>query len=125
MNASLRVNGSSDRELIINNAKDPVVYSYPATWSGFTWENDGWGIDNDSVKCLSIQAGSSITVDTFKPLSILGSSRNLTIEWKLKVDNVADYNTPIMTLMSDETYNELTTNGIIVYPNKYFSIIIN
>ena len=118
MNASLRSNGSNDRETILNNVNAPTVYEYPAIWTGFAWEKDGWGTDNEDVKCLSVQAGSTVAAETFRPLSILGAGRNLTIEWKLKTDNVADYDTPIMTLMSDEVYNPDTTNGIIVYPTS-------
>ena len=80
MNASLRSNSSDGRELILNNVNDPAVYEYPAVWTGFTWEKDGWGTDNENVKCLAIQAGSTVTAETFKPLSVLGAGRNLTIE---------------------------------------------
>lgn len=118
MNASLRNNGSDDRELIINNATNPSVVSYPAIWSGFSWENDGWGVDTQSVKCLSVQAGSSIVSDNFKPLSVLGAGQSLTVEWKLKIANVSDYNTPIMSFMSTNTYDPNTTNGVIVFPTK-------
>ena len=118
MNASLRNNGSADREMILNNLIDPTVSGYPAVWTGFSWENDGWGTDPQSVKCLSVQAGSSIVSENFKPLSVLGAGQSLTVEWKFKVDSVSDYNTPIMTFMSDDVYNPSTTNGVIVFPTK-------
>ena len=49
---------------------------------------------------------------------MLGAGQSLTVEWKFKVDSVSDYNTPIMTFMSDDVYNPSTTNGVIVFPTK-------
>ena len=124
MNASLRTNSSDNREDILNDMPEPDVLEYPATWTGFSWEKDAWSIDDQGVKCLAVQAGSSVTSETFKPLSILNAGRSLTVEFKLKVDNTADYDTPIMSIMSTETYDVNTTNGVIIFSDKHFSIVI-
>ena len=118
MNASLRNNSSEDRDVILNNALDPQVLEYSAVWSGFAWGEDGWGNDDHAVKCLAVQAGSSVVANTFKPLSVLGGNQSLTLEWKIKVDNVSDYSKPLMSFMSDEEYDVNTTNGIIVFPTN-------
>ena len=36
----------------------------------------------------------------------------------LPIANVSDYNTPIMSFMSTNTYDPNTTNGVIVFPTK-------
>lgn len=118
MNSSLRSNGSLDKEVLINDTTAPAITQYPAVWTGFTWEKDGWATDDKGIKCLSIQAGSHVESVDFKPLSELANGNSLTLEWKMKVDNISDYNNPIMSFMSTETYNENTTNGIIVFPTK-------
>lgn len=118
MNASLRSNSASDKQIILNNMINAHTSEYPAVWSGFTWNKDGWGYDDENVKCLSIPAGSTMECDTLRPLSTVGGGQSLSLEWKLKTENVADYNTPIMSFMSDAVYNENTTNGIVVFPTK-------
>ena len=118
MNASLRNNASSNRETILNDMLNASTVEYPAVWTGFTWDKDGWGTDDENVKCLAIQAGSTMNCPTLRPLSNVGAGQSVTLEWKLKTANVADYNTPIMSFMSESEYNESTTNGIIVFPTK-------
>lgn len=118
MNTSLRSNNTSDRETIINNAPNASIYEYPASWNNFSWSKDGWSEDSELIKCLVVQAGSTVECQTIKPLSVLAEGKSLTLEFKLKVDNVADYNTPIMSFMGDTVYDENTTNGIIIFPTR-------
>lgn len=116
LNASTRTNDATTRETIINTASDTAT-NYDAEWSGFAWSSDGWATDDKGVKCLSVQAGSTVTVPTLLPLSILPLGRSLSIEWKMKASHVADYETPIMTIMDTESVGT-STNGIIVYPTR-------
>lgn len=119
MNAVNRNNGNSDRYQFINaaNGSNATIASYTATWDGFSWAKDGWSVDDDGNKCLVVNAGQKVTLPDFKPLSIV-STFSETLEFKFRCSHIADYNSPIMTIMDTDTYNENTTNGIILFPTK-------
>lgn len=117
MNASQRSNGTSDREEIFNIAQDATQSSYAATWNGFAWSTDGWSTDSDNNKCLCVNAGSSVEVSDLTPLAATNAT-SLTLEFKFRCANIADYDTPVMSFMSTDTYDESTTNGVILFPTK-------
>ena len=117
MNAALRSNGAADRTEILNIATGADKVSYAADWQGFAWSVDGWSADCEDNKCLCVNAGSTVTVPELKPLAATNAS-SLTLEMKFRCANIADYDTPILSFMSEETYNEGTTSGIIVFPTK-------
>ena len=116
INASNRSNDSADRETIINEALDAAVAEFDATWNKFAWLKDGWSTDPDGNKCLAVQAGS--TVDVPDIALTKAGTQSMTYEFKFRCSNIADYDTPILSLMSTETYNPNTTNGIILFPTK-------
>lgn len=117
MNAATRNNGSADREEILNIAPDASVSSYEADWTNMSWSSDGWYQDSDANRALVIKAGSKCAIDDLKPL-IRTATGNLSVEMKFRVSDIADYDTPIISMMSTSTYNSATTNGLIVFPTR-------
>ena len=118
LDATNRSNGAANRYEFINSSRAAnTVSSYNANWLGFAWSNDGWATDTDGNKCLVVNAGSSVEVPDFKPL-IAASALSSTIEFKFRCSNIANYDEPIMTIIDTDTYNEGTSNGIILFPTK-------
>ena len=119
LNCTNRNNGAANREEFINSSNNPnlTVSSYSAVWNGFAWSTDGWASDGDGNRCLAVNAGSSVSVPDFKPLAA-ATVNSMTIEFKYRCSNVADFDTPILSIMDTEEYNESTTNGIILFPTK-------
>ena len=119
LNCTNRSNGAANREEFINSSNNPnlTVSSYSAVWNGFAWSTDGWASDGDGNRCLAVNAGSSVSVPDFKPLAS-ASVNSMTIEFKYRCSNVADFDTPILSFMDTETYDENSTNGIILFPTK-------
>lgn len=116
-NSSLRSNGAADRKEIFNIAADADKTSYSAVWSGFAWSTDGWSMDPDKNKCLVVSAGNTVKVPDLKPLASSNAS-SLTLEFKYRCSNVADYDTPVMSFMSTDSYDPSETNGIILFPTR-------
>ena len=116
INASNRSNDSADRETIINDAPGAAVAEFEGTWGNFAWYKDGWGTDPDGNKCLAVLAGSTLDVPDIA-LTQAGTS-STTYEFKFRCSNIADYDTPVLSLMDTEEYNPQTTNGIILFPTK-------
>lgn len=119
LNCTNRSNGAANREEFINSSNNPnlTVSSYSAVWNGFAWSTDGWSSDGDGNRCLAVNAGSSVSVPDFKPLAA-ATVNSMTIEFKYRCSNVADFDTPILSFMDTETYDENSTNGIILFPTK-------
>ena len=117
MNAATRSNGSGDREDILNIAPDAVVGTYDAVWENMSWSTDGWYQDSDANRALVIKAGSSCTITDLKPLT-RSATGDVSVEMKFRVSDIADYDTPIISMMSDATYDDDTTNGVIVFPTR-------
>lgn len=119
LNATNRSNGNADRTSFVNAATgtNATIKSYAATWDGFAWTGDGWETDDQGNKCLVVKAGSTVNVTGFKPLA-LAQTFSETLEFKYKCSNITNYDLPVMTIMSTNTYNESTTNGIILFPTK-------
>lgn len=118
MNSALRSNSESheERSKFINSAEGAAVVEYPATFEGFSFAADAWTVDDQNIKCLSVQAGSKVSA-SIRPLSALGSG-SMTIEWKMKTSHIADYDSPIFSFMDTEAYDPDTTRGVIVFPTK-------
>lgn len=117
MKPSGRDNSQEDRETVRNDAAGAAVTGYPGIWDAFAWYRDGWGVDALGRKCLSVEAGSRLSVPTLLPLSEANNGNPLTVELKLRVSNVADYDTPVLTFMNTETYGD-TSRGIMVFPTR-------
>ena len=116
VNAALRSNQSADRETVINEAPDAAVAEYEATWDKFAWAGDGWAYDPDGNRCLAVLAGSTVDIEGITLTK--ASTQSMTYEFKFRCSNIADYDTPILSLMSTAAYNGNTTNGIILFPTK-------
>ena len=115
INASNRSNDSADREAIINDAPGAEVSEFEAEWDKFAWLTDGWAYDPDGNRCLAVLAGSSVEIPGITLTK--ASTQSTTFEFKFRCSNIADYDTPILSLMSTEQYGN-TTNGIILFPTK-------
>ncbi len=117
LNAATRSNATADREDILNAADNATVASYDATWANMSWERDGWYQDGDGNKCLCINAGSSVVVPELTPLAPT-DTESLSLEFKFRCSNISDYDTPIISMMSTDTYQPASTNGVIIFPTK-------
>ena len=121
LNAATRSNSAADRETIINEAgaSENFPATYSGVWSGLSWHDDGWGIDNTRaplgpVRALSIPAGCSLTIPGLNPLSLISSYEGMTIEMMLQCGSPSDYSEPVFSISSGDT----TPLGILIYPTK-------
>lgn len=114
-----RSNGAANREEFMNSSTAPNIEttSYKAKWNGFAWSTDGWSTDGEGNKCLAVNAGSSLEVPDMQILNQTATFSQ-TLEFKFRCSNVADYDTPIMSIMDTTEYNETRTNGVILFPTK-------
>lgn len=115
-NLAARSNSEGNRTTFINEADGAQVASYAGTFTNFAWNNDGYTTDDDGNMCLKVPAGNTISIKQLFPL-VNTQTTSTTIEFMYRVKNVADYNTPVFSMMSTETYNE-NTNGIILFPTQ-------
>ena len=116
INAAYRSNLSADRETIINEAAEAEVSEFNATWENFAWANDGWAFDPDGNRCLAVLAGSSVEIPDITLTK--ADTMSVTYEFKFRCSNIADYDTPILSLMNTSTYNANSTSGLILFPTK-------
>ena len=119
MNASTRTNSEVTRDLIINemgaSQDENFAASYQGTWTGFAWNGDAWDSDSSGYRALRIPAGCSLSVVDFAPLGLLAQyDTGMTFEVMIKNEYPADYDTPILTLVSGSG----TQFGILIYPTK-------
>lgn len=112
VNPSSRTNNDSNREKIVNLATNTEM---DATWSGMSWSKDGWVADENGRKCLRIEAGSTLSVPTFKPFAN-AQVQSASIEMLVRVQNAADYNSPILTFVEGE-YNANSV-GVVLFPTQ-------
>lgn len=118
INPAIRYNGTADQTELHNTAPGASVTTYAGEFEKFTFtSSDGWTVDPDGNKALVVRAGSSIFVPALKPIaqSVTGS---VTLEFLYQVRNVADYDTPVMTIMDSETYDKDRTFGIVLFPTR-------
>ena len=118
LNAATRDNSTADRQTIINEAggSEDFPATYPATWNGLSWYNDGWARDSKGYKALCIPAGCSLSVPTLTPLEFLTHQGydGMTVEMMLQCASPSEYSQPVFSF---STGGE-TPKGIIVYPTK-------
>lgn len=117
LNPAIRANNRADKYEIHNTAAgaDRVVYN--GVWNDFTMADDAWYADTDGNKALVTMAGSSLDIPDLKPLS--GSAtQSATIEFMYRASNIADYDTPVLSMMSTENYDQSNTRGIILFPTR-------
>ena len=115
MNPSLRSNKTSDKEQWYNSSDNSKIN---ATWDKFTFADDAWLQDDLGNRALVVKAGSTVSVD-YKPFTpTTGNSK--TFEFMFKVSNIADYDTPILTVVNKETFdvNDASCVGLVLYPTR-------
>ena len=123
MNAATRNNGSDDKTCIINQAAGAEVEEYEGVWTGFSFgDTDGWtndGTGNNAQRALVAKAGCHVEFAGIKPLGAQTNEGNATIELKFKSENIADYDTPVLSFGETETVNGVEQKrGIFLYPTK-------
>lgn len=108
-----RSNEQANKEIIINQATGEEV---SAQWSGVNFVD---GIDGYTTikgrKCLYLPAFSRMNMDE-QPLASIGKEGKKTIEINFMVDNIADYNEPVISICDDPTNSKF--RGILVYPDR-------
>lgn len=117
MNTALRSNKTADRKEIHNTAAGAQKVTYRATWDGFTFADDAHSVDADGNKCLAVKAGSLLTIPDLKPLD-KSATQSLTVEWMYRASNIADYDTPVMSMMTTSDYDKDATRGIVCMPTR-------
>lgn len=115
INEALRANTEADREALRNTAQGADIAAFPMITSGFTWSTDGHATDPEGHKALVVPAGCSVQVPTLRPTSLMGE-KGMTIEFMVRVRNIADYDIPILTFTSENASEN--TEGVIVYPTQ-------
>lgn len=111
MNAANRSNTQSNKKNIVNEITKGTV---ACDWTNMSFDGlDGWTVDSEGRKCLTIQAGSSASIH-YQPLSSVGTGK--TIEFNYKVSNAADYSEPIISICDDPTNDKF--KGIRILPKK-------
>ena len=120
MNPSLRSNRTDDREQWYNSVNNTKL---DAIWNKFTFSDDAWLSDQNDNRALVVKAGSEVIVPGFKPfLPTDGNSK--TFEFMFKVSNIADYNTPVLTVTNTEFFDITNKDcvGLALYPTKLLII---
>lgn len=111
MNAANRSNTQSNKKNIVNEVTKGTV---ACDWTNMAFDGiDGWTVDEENRKCLTLQAGSSASIH-YQPLASVGTGK--TIEFNYKVSNVADYNEPIISICDDPSNDRF--RGIRILPKK-------
>ena len=119
LNTSLGNNATTDRTYIMNNApvSEGFQATYNATWDNFTFSKDAWDSDDEGNRALVVKAGSTLRIPDLKPLRTT-TDVSTTFEFMFRADNVADYDTPILTCIDTETYDKNKSVGFILFPTR-------
>ena len=111
MNAANRSNTQSNKKNIVNEVTKGTV---ACDWTNMSFDGlDGWTVDEENRKCLTLQAGSTASIH-YQPLASVGNGK--TIEFNYKVSNVADYKEPIISICDDPSNDRF--RGIRILPKK-------
>ena len=119
MNASLGNNDSADREYIQNSAilqDNNYKAVYRAVGNNMTYADDMWHRDTDGNRALVVKAGADLMIADLKPLQF-SNTKSATFELMYRASNIADYDTPILTVMDTEEYTSQSV-GFIVFPTR-------
>lgn len=110
MNAASRNNQQSNRESIVNQVDNSEI---SVDWTRMVWIDgtDGWTVDDKGMKCLRVPASSKASI-YYSPLGSF--SGNKTIDLTFKVSNVADYDSPIISICDDPSKKDFI--GIKITP---------
>lgn len=106
-----RSNAQDNREVVINQADGSEV---EAVWKKMNWTEgvDGYTIVNGR-KCLYLPAYSGVNI-AYHPLASFNKGK--TIDIAFSVNNIADYNEPVISICDDPSSG--TFRGILIYPDR-------
>ena len=83
-----------------------------AVFSDFNWYNNGWIMDDDKITCLRISNGASVSFP-IGPMSFAGQSNpSHTIELKLKISNIQNYDKLITSYTRYKVKSSGVTSGV-------------
>lgn len=106
-----RSNAQDNREVVINQADGSEV---EAVWKKMNWTEgvDGYTTVNGR-KCLYLPAYSGVNI-AYHPLASFNKGK--TIDIAFSVNNIADYNEPVISICDDPSSR--TFRGILIYPDR-------
>lgn len=116
MNAAIRSNTESDRLVWKNTAQGAQISSYPTVMTGFTFNTDAWATDPEGHKAFVVPARCRCEVPLLKPFASSGGlmgTTGITVEILLRCSNIADHDTPVLSIMDQNG-----SLGLKVYPTK-------
>ena len=119
MNASLGNNDSADREYIQNSAilqDNNYKAVYRTVGNNMSYADDMWHRDTDGNRALVVKAGADLMIADLKPLQF-SNTKSATFELMYRASNIADYDTPILTVMDTKEYTPQSV-GFIVFPTR-------
>lgn len=108
LNPASRSNAQENKEIIVNGI-DSTTYDVEWANMGFIDGTDGWTVDDQGRKCLSIPAFSKANI-AFQPFK--GLSTPITLEFVYKVMNSSNFDDPIITICDG------SKNGITITPKN-------
>ena len=97
MNPRTRSNNQSNYQSVVNEMTGETI---PATWQGMNWGNDGWTSDADMNNVLRVMASARVDIG-YKVFAKESARIGKTVEVDYKVDNVTDFNHPVIRMSSD------------------------
>lgn len=97
MNPRTRSNNQSNYQSVVNEMTGETI---PATWQGMNWGNDGWTSDADTNNILRVMASARVDIG-YKVFAKESARIGKTVEVDYKVDNVTDFNHPVIRMSSD------------------------
>ena len=109
---STRSNSEENREVILNQANKTYITDNIWNRVSFVEGIDGYTTINGR-KCLYLPAYSSLEIN-YKPLESFNTGK--TIDISFMVDNISNYNDPIITICDDAFKKDF--RGIIIYPDR-------
>lgn len=112
LNAASRNNSQLNKTSVINSVTNEEIST---EWTGLTWVDgyNGWTVDNNGRKSLSIPAMARANIN-YQPLSEIPATGK-TIEFVFKTSNIADYDEPIIQILEGTTDS---FKGILIRPTQ-------
>lgn len=96
-----------------NQEANPLTWTYEnieAEMTGFNLTSDCWQLDEEGITCLRVSGNARVAIP-FEMLATDIRQTGMTIEIEYATRNVADYNTTILSCMSDN-------RGITITPQR-------
>jgi len=97
MNPRTRSNNQSNYQDIVNEMTGEAIQ---AEWQGMNWGNDGWTTDTNANKILRVMSSAKVNLG-YKVFAKESARLGKTIEIDYKVNNVTDFNHPVIRMSSE------------------------